>query len=104
MPWVCAVVVALAVDILLFIFIPASYNDWYFFAIAAFLSFILVLINNGRSRLAGLAAIFYPLAFIGFLYACYAYFFPALFFVYRTNAQEASLYLQVYLFPLSKNF
>lgn len=99
-PWACALVVALAVDILLFIFIPSQYNDWYFFALSAFLSFILVLINNGKNRLAGLAAIFYPLGFIGFLYACYAYFFPALFLVYRNNVPEASLYIQVYLFPL----
>lgn len=99
-PWIAVVLIELAFDVLLFIFVPAYYNDWYFYALSFFLSFILIIINNRGNLKAGMAAIFFPLFFIALLYTCYTYFFPALFGVYLTNLPEAAPFLQIYLFPL----
>lgn len=84
-PWLACLIILGVFDALLFIFLPQSYHDWYFYAMYSGLSIILVLINTCKKRLAGLAALLIPLFFVALIYTCYSYFFPALYYVYALN-------------------
>jgi hypothetical protein len=98
--WAISLVLMLAVDLLLTIFVYNYYQEYMFFAFSAVLGIAVSMINNRDKLLSAFAAGLIPPLLIAFLYACYTYFIPALYMVFVENVNNGYQYLMIYGYPV----
>ena len=93
-------IIMLAIDILLSIFVEKVYSDYIFYGAYALLTLIVAAVNNKDRVKEGLAAAFFPLAYIALVIFTYTYLWPALYDVYIRKIPKSAVYAQIYLYPL----
>lgn len=98
--WGVSLLIMLAVDILLTIFIPTIYQQYMFYAFTAILTVIVSVICNRPMYKAAIAGSFLPLFYIALLYFSYTYFIPALYGVIYDNLTDGHMYLMIYGYPV----
>lgn len=77
--WAVALLLMVAADILLTVFIPKIYQEFMFFGFTALLTVIITLINNRPFYLNSFLSAFIPYLFIAVLYFFYSYLIPGIF-------------------------
>lgn len=97
------ILVLLAIDILLTIFVLGTYNEYMYFGANFILTLIVALINNSSLNKTKEAATntIIPLSLIAIIFACYSIFLPTLYRVYLDNlTQMSSVFLVIYGYPV----
>jgi hypothetical protein len=97
------IIILLAVDILLTVFVLPVYNEYIFYGIYVILTLLVAIINNSglnRTKEAACNTLI-PLMQIAFLYVSYCLFLPTLYNIYYSNLSAMSaIFLLIYGYPV----
>jgi hypothetical protein len=101
--WIFFVLLILLIDIMATVFRPEGYQDWIYFIIYLFWSFVLVIVNgiqNKKKMYRNIINFLLPMLYIVIAYACFTILIPGIYYSIYLGIGNDAPYIIVHIFPI----